>query len=127
MPPNPRKPSRTWKCQRVTNGRKCAHVNTARARKCRWCGKPKPARRQPAHRAILNEMPYEAWVERFGETCGICGAGPLPNRRLDRDHDHRTGKPRGLLCRKDNRMLKRTLTSEWMTAALAYLRRAEEA
>ena len=123
MPP---KSSRTWKCRRVTDGVKCGATNARRFQLCRRCGKRRAARREPAHRAILNEMPYEQWVERFGETCGICGAGPLPNRRLDRDHDHVTGKPRGLLCRKDNRMLKRTLTSEWMTAALAYLRRAEK-
>jgi hypothetical protein len=69
-------------------------------------------------------MPYEEWVERFGEACGICGRGPGA-RRLDRDHDHsRLDAPRGLLCHRCNRILQNWVTAEWLRAAAEYLDRA---
>ena len=61
----------------------------------------------------------------FGERCGICGKGPSATRRLDRDHDHKTGQPRGLLDHRCNRALPSWATPEWLEAAAAYLRRAE--
>jgi hypothetical protein len=70
-------------------------------------------------------MPYEEWVERFGETCNICGAEPSENRRLDRDHCHRTGEARGLLCHLCNRALGNRVDSAWLERAAAYLRRTE--
>lgn len=69
------------------------------------------------------DIPYPVYVEiNGGEHCGICGA--LPNgRKLDRDHDHRTGEPRGLLCWACNRQLRAWATVEWLLAAAAYLLR----
>ena len=58
-----------------------------------------------------------------GELCGICGRPPGPTRRLDRDHDHKAGKPRGLLCARCNRALPSWMTPMWLTAAAAYLER----
>jgi hypothetical protein len=60
------------------------------------------------------------------ETCGICG-DVGKTRKLHRDHDHRTGKPRGLLCFRDNAALRPYMTLEWIEAAAAYLRRTEAA
>ena len=40
---------------------------------------------------------YARLFKRQGGICGICGKAP-GNRRLAVDHDHRTGKIRGLLC-----------------------------
>lgn len=74
------------------------------------------------HRRALEE-PYEAWVERYGERCGICGAPPK-TKRLHRDHDHRTGRARGLLCFRCNRLLPTYATLEWLRSAVAYIERS---
>lgn len=47
---------------------------------------------------------YEAMLDDQGGGCYICGGSPS-NRALDIDHDHRTGKVRGLLCSNHNRAL----------------------
>ena len=78
------------------------------------------------------EQPYEVFLALNGEElCGICGAEP-GTRRLHRDHDHRSGEPRGLLCFRRNAALRPYMTVEWLERALAYssrsvLQRTEEA
>lgn len=47
---------------------------------------------------------YDDMLESQGGGCYICGVGPV-GRALDIDHDHRTGKVRGLLCSNHNRAL----------------------
>lgn len=117
-------PSRYWRCRRVTGGVACGTLNLAVKKKCYGCGKPRPAKRQPAHRAVLGEMAYEEWVRMFGgEVCGICGRQPSATRRLDRDHDHKTGKPRGLLCARCNRALPSWVDAQWLRRAAYYLER----
>jgi hypothetical protein len=88
------------------------------------CGKPKPKKRKPAHMAAL-QLPYEAFVEANGgsDVCGICGVGPSEKRRLDRDHDHVTGLPRGLLCWKHNKALDFFKGVDELRAAIDYLGR----
>jgi len=73
------------------------------------------------------EVPYEQWVKRFGESCGICGRGPSPTRRLDRDHDHRTGEMRGLLCHLCNRNLPNHVDEAWLLRAATYVARTAPA
>lgn len=108
----------TWRC------RDCLTVNTGRKRKCEACGRPKPKRRRPAHLRAL-DLPYEHYRElNGGDNCGACGRPPNPKRRHDRDHDHKTGKPRGLLCVRHNKMLDSRVTPEELEALAAYLRRA---
>jgi recombination endonuclease VII len=113
-----------WTCQRTVSGVKCAAVNANRLRKCGRCGKPRPARKTVRRQVTLS---YEEFVElNGGEHCGICGRGrPESGRRLMRDHDHKTGKPRGLLCFPCNRQLRTWTTVEWMRKAIVYLERAE--
>jgi hypothetical protein len=74
------------------------------------------------------DLPYEHYVQLNGgvEACGICGKPPRPGRRLDRDHDHKTGRPRGLLCWSCNRQLRTWATVTWLKAAAAYLERSSE-
>lgn len=112
---------RKWKC------RKCGNTNWRRFTKCQYhdvtgrvCTGRKPAARVPAHRAALDELPYEWWVEEFGERCGICAREP-GSRRLDRDHCHTTGSPRGLLCHRCNRALPSWMTADWLIKAARYL------
>lgn len=102
----------------------CRHKNARVKQKCAQCGGPRPKPVRPKHMAAL-EVPYETYVElNGGELCGICGRGPTESRRLDRDHDHKTGKPRGLLCSWCNRRLDNRLDADWFRAAARYLARA---
>jgi hypothetical protein len=74
--------------------------------------------------AVLAEMTYDQCVAKWGEQCGVCGAKRAPNgRRLNRDHDHKTGEMRGLLCTRCNRALPDWLDAEWLLAAHKYLER----
>jgi hypothetical protein len=76
---------------------------------------------------VALDLSYEAYVElNGGEHCGICGRPPAPARRHDRDHDHATGLPRGLLCPVCNQRLARRVTEDWLAAAVAYLKRARD-
>lgn len=123
---------RTWKC------RKCGEQNPRRFTRCPAllvsgdpdhgvyvrCPGRKPPKRTPAHMQALNELPYEWWVQEFGERCGICGREPSAKRRLDRDHWHNgtaAGEPRGLLCHRCNRALPSWMTADWLTRAARYL------
>lgn len=114
----------SWKCQRQSKGEKCGYVNPSLKRLCVECGKPRPPRKRPAHMAAL-DIPYEEYIVlNGGEFCAICGVGPSPARRLDRDHDHTgLGRPRGLLCHFCNRRLDDRVTPEWLRAAADYLER----
>jgi hypothetical protein len=47
---------------------------------------------------------YTQMLVAQGGVCAICGKEP-GKRRLDVDHDHETGKIRGLLCNQCNQML----------------------
>lgn len=114
-----------WTCQRVTAGIRCGQRNDGRKRKCWACLKPRPSRKRPVHMAAL-DLAYEEYVTlNGGEHCGICGNPRSETRRLDRDHDHATGRPRGLLCWSCNRQLRTWATVAWLRAAAAYLERAE--
>jgi hypothetical protein len=41
---------------------------------------------------------YEAMLARQGGGCATCGRKPESGKNLHVDHDHQTGKIRGLLC-----------------------------
>lgn len=119
--------ARGWTCNRQMAGVKCRTHNPPRTRKCRLCSKPRPKRVRPKHMAAL-QQDYAAFVAINGgkDECGICGRKPNGVRRLHRDHSHKTGKPRGVLCFRDNSALRSYMTVEWLRAALAYLERTED-
>jgi hypothetical protein len=110
---------RYWTC------RKCSTMTPRRKQKCQSCGGPRPVRRRPKHMAAL-DLPYEAYVElNGGEHCGICGTVRKPGgNRLHRDHDHRTGLARGILCFRCNAALRPYMTLVWLRAAVKYVERA---
>lgn len=55
-----------------------------------------------------------------GNVCWICGRPPK-TRALHVDHDHRTGRNRGLLCWSCNRGLPTSADAVWLRAAADYL------
>ncbi len=74
----------------------------------------------------LTEEEYDAMNEAQGGRCAICGTtkcGTLDTERLCIDHDHITGKVRGLLCRLCNAGIGQLKDDpERLEAAAAYLR-----
>lgn len=116
--------ARTWTCQRVSEGVRCGHVNPKRKHLCEVCRKRRPATKRPEHMKAL-DLPYEHYVElNGGNFCALCGIEPEEGKKLHRDHCHKTGKPRGLLCFPDNLQLKNGYGPEWHRAAADYLERA---
>ncbi len=83
-----------------------------------------PSRRTPTKATLrryrLTAEQYAAILERQGGVCGICRG----KRRylLNCDHDHLTGRLRGLLCvRCNRRLLPASLDGKLLAAAAAYL------
>lgn len=80
----------------------------------------------------LTEEQYDALVEKQGGVCAIClmperyvDARTGMPRRLAVDHDHETGRVRGLLCGRCNRSIGQFADDhERLTRAAEYLKRA---
>lgn len=67
---------------------------------------------------------YTRQMLKQGGKCAICREPPGENRRLDIDHNHRTGKVRELLCVRCNAAIGMMRESpKLLKAAIAYLRR----
>jgi Autographiviridae endonuclease VII len=81
-------------------------------------------RRKPtrAKQLGVTDDEYALLLEVQGGGCAICGAKPK-TRRLHVDHDHKTGKVRGLLCHRCNRALPTWVTETWLLRAYGYLQR----
>lgn len=71
---------------------------------------------------------YEAMLHKQGGSCAICGGPPVYGKGyLSVDHDHRTGKIRGLLCDSCNTGLGKFKDDDRLVAhALIYLRQYKE-
>lgn len=122
-----------WTC------RKCSFRNEHAAhkgRKCSDCGEEtRPKKRVPAHAVTLRDDSYGDYavlsVLIHGgkpHACAVCGK-PKPDtegaKRHHRDHDHTTGKARGLACFRCNTILLRGITLEEARAIVAYHERVE--
>jgi hypothetical protein len=67
---------------------------------------------------------YEWMLATQDGKCAICGGPPTLGRRLDIDHDHETGRIRGLLCHHCNTMLGQAHDSaDVLQKAIRYLKR----
>ena len=68
---------------------------------------------------------YHSLLERQDFGCGICGADivAVPRKRVHIDHDHTTGKVRGILCAKCNTGLGKLDDGRLFRAAEKYLKR----
>jgi len=72
----------------------------------------------------LSVEQYEAMRVAHNECCAICGASAYsqPHGTLCIDHCHKTGRVRGLLCKKCNTMIGMAEDQEWvLEKAIAYL------
>lgn len=57
------------------------------------------------HRYGMTLEDYDYMLIEQGGCCLICLSYPLPGKKLFVDHDHATGRVRGLLCNKCNVMI----------------------
>lgn len=63
---------------------------------------------------------YYDMLEKQGHGCAICSANTT-NRAMSIDHDHKTGKVRGLLCDGCNMSLGHIEREDWLKKAKKYL------
>jgi hypothetical protein len=66
----------------------------------------------------LTSEQYTRMLVTQGDACKICG---LTGIRLEVDHNHKTGRVRGLLCHKCNMKLVGLDDPIWLEKALTYL------
>jgi hypothetical protein len=74
---------------------------------CKLCRKPEARESHLVYKFKKNKEWYEATLESQGSACAICGSvSPKGNQKTLMsfcvDHDHETGKVRGLLCHPCN-------------------------
>lgn len=60
-----------------------------------------------------------------GDNCGVCLAVPKDSRNMQREHDHSTGRARGLACWRCNRLMPKQFDLEHARLIVAYLERVE--
>jgi hypothetical protein len=138
------------RCHRMSDATKrCSRCKTVKAttefgkdstrrdqlkRHCRVCARsvsaesrasdPGRARANDLRRYGLSVEAHDALLEVQGGRCAICKGFDVTGRRLSVDHDHATGRVRGLLCGSCNRGLGLFKDSEqFLTAACSYLKR----
>jgi hypothetical protein len=124
-----------WKKRNPDKARAMARLNYRRNRR-KFCAKSRREYRQNPEirlradlkkRYNLDLQAYKTLLEAQNGKCAICGGGETGKfSRLSVDHDHATGKVRGLLCSACNAGLGRLRDSrKLLESALRYLEAAE--
>lgn len=68
----------------------------------------------------VSDEQYARLLAAQGGHCALCPNGPK-TRRLHVDHEHFTGRVRGLLCHRCNRVLPTWITVGWLARTMTYL------
>lgn len=120
--------SRCKRCYKVTCSTYRKSELGVEARRTRDKSPEKKARRAAAHLRKRYNLTPQGRGRLELEQNGLCGICQLPQRegetggRLHVDHDHTTGRVRGLLCGPCNRALGLIRDSQtWLAQAAAYL------
>ncbi len=80
------------------------------------------ARKPTRARALgVTDADYERLLKAQHGHCALCPTKPK-TRRLHVDHDHATGRIRGLLCYACNRILTPKASESWLLRAAVYVR-----
>lgn len=114
------KAKKRWHCRRCGHMNEPQHVN-CRGEDCAGKRRKKPRRR---HAEVMRGDTYALFVQANADIhsvtedeCAVCGKLRTDTRKHDRDHDHTTGHPRGLVCGGDAGC--NVLMVRWVTAATA--------
>lgn len=87
----------------------------------------RPPKTATLRRHGITQAQYDEMLERQGGKCALCDFVPAGGRRLCIDHDHATGRRRGLLCGRCNTLLGGYEALAANPALGAYLIRPESA
>lgn len=68
---------------------------------------------------------YDEMLEEQGGVCAVCGGTCKTGKALAVDHDHETGKVRGLLCSNCNQAIGKLSSVDLLLSAASYLLLAE--
>lgn len=107
------------------------NMELVKAQQQRYSAKPEVReRRRRRHLQKYDGMSLESYniiLEAQGRVCKICASTATHQRGLVVDHDHKTGKVRGIICHHCNTALGNAFDSiPRLQALIAYLQKHEE-
>jgi hypothetical protein len=94
------------------------YMDSRGRRHCRTCANQRARR----YRFGISQEVYNEMLQRQGGGCAICGEDCPTGRSLAVDHNHTTGKVRGLLCAKCNLLLGQVEDEARLQRMLDYLK-----